>query len=356
MSSLNPHPIGGRLCFKRFQLEIWGFLLALHHSSRVNLVTQNSDNGGCGPFAILLVCIAALCIRNTVGTLVRKRRENACIVQLISNTACAVPVQTLAEYVPHNICGKGVNDKSFVGVTRLEVAIHSKRSNKIAVAPLYVKCASGFYGNVTAVFLVHYVFDRNRQLVGFLIQSIEIIVDSDKTHSVSREHRPQETPCFNVLSAKTGQVLDDNAVGFARFYHLHHLHKCGTVVENAAVTVINLFGNDFNIIVLCDEIVYQLSLVGYAVAFHGSVIRVGQSDVLYCPVNLHKKTLLSSRYKMPAVQGVSFAIFNSFSTVIIPPTRLNVKHYLIIPLMQSSKLCPLSLKLAFTTNFPHLNI
>ena len=74
---------------------------------------------------------------------------------------------------------------------------------------------------------------------------------------------------------KPRQILDDNTIRRAAFDEFHHLHKRGAVIKNAAVSVINLFTNDLDFGVLCEEIINQLSLVGNAVALNGLVIRVG---------------------------------------------------------------------------------
>ena len=46
---------------------------------------------------------------------------------------------------------------------------------------------------------------------------------------------------FDVISSKSGQVLDDNAVNFLSFRILDHPHKCRTIKIGSAVPIINVF-------------------------------------------------------------------------------------------------------------------
>ena len=223
-----------------------------------------------------------------------------------------VPVQSFSEYVLYHIRSIGIDLQAFMLLAGLEITIYREGANEIAAAPLGFQGASCLYRYVAAVCLVHNVLDRDRQIVRRVIHGIYIVIDRDKADAVGREHPAHVAACLDILTAKTGEILHDHAVCFALLDHVHHFLKRRTVEQDAAVSVVDFLGNDLDLRVLLHEIIDQVPLVGYAVALHGLVVRIRQAYVLDCFVKLHIKTLLSLQ-KNPAIQGVLFAVFNSFS-------------------------------------------
>lgn len=289
-------------------------LTALYQRAGIGFILQNTDNGGSGPFAVLPVRVAALGVRKSVVPLIRQRREDAQAVEFFRNMKGAESVQTLSENIPHHIGGIGIDLQALVLFSGLEVSIYRERTDKIAAAPFGFQGASCLYRYVAAVCLVHNVLDRDRQIVRRVIHGIYIVIDRDKADAISRENPAHVAACLDILTAKTGEILHDYAVCFALLDHVHHFLKRRTVEQDAAVSVVDFLGNDLDLRVLLHEVIDQASLVGYAVAFHGLVVRIGQAYVLDSFVKLHIKTLLSLQ-KNPAIQGVWFAVFNSFSDI-----------------------------------------
>ena len=216
----------------------------------------------------------------------------------------AEPLQPLSENIPHHVSGVFVNFQALVLITGFYISVDGKRTHKITAAPFHIQGAPGLNGNVPAVCLVHNVFYRNREIVGSVILCVHVIIDGDKADAVGGKYPAHIASGLYVLTPQAGEVLDDHTVGLALLDHPHHFLECRAVKENPAVTVVNLFRHDFNLRVPGNVIIDQPPLVGDAVAFHRLIIGIRKTDVLNGFVNLHKKTLLSLRRKIPAIQEV----------------------------------------------------
>ena len=216
----------------------------------------------------------------------------------------AEPLQPLSENIPHYIGSVPVNLQALVFVASFDIAVDGKGSYKIPAAPLYFQGAPGLNRNVPAVCLVHNVFYRYGKVIGGIILRVHVIIDGDKADAVGRKYPAHIASGLYVLTPQAGEVLDDHTVGLALLDHPHHFLECRAVKENPAVTVVNLFCHDFNLRVPGNVIIDQPPLVGNAVAFHRLIIGIRKTDVLNGFINLHKKTLLSLRRKIPAIQEV----------------------------------------------------
>ena len=133
---------------------------------------------------------------------------------------------------------------------------------------------------------------------------VKLVRDRNKTDVVGMEILFDIITGINGIPSQPGEVLDNHTVNMARLNIRKHLLEAGAVKENPAVTVVNLFRHDFNLRVPGNVIIDQPPLVGDAVAFHRLIIGIRKTDVLNGFVNLHKKTLLSLRRKIPAIQEV----------------------------------------------------
>ena len=189
--------------------------------------------------------------------------------------------------------GIGVGDQQILVVLGLHVAVHSKGSNEISVPALYIQGGTGLYGNVPAVGFVHDIFDRNRQVIAAaFLGCVDVVGDGDESHTISRKHFAEVTACFDVLTAQSGEVFDNDAVDFPIGDILHHFLKGGAVKDDAAVAIVHLEGHNLNIGIALNEILNELALVGNAVALTGAVICIRQTDVGSCFVLCHEMSLL----------------------------------------------------------------
>ena len=236
--------------------------------------------------------------------LISQRRENTHAVQFISNMGSTESFQTLSENIPYHTRCILVNFQTLMLVASFYITVNSKSSNKITAASFHIQGTPGLYGNIPAVCLVHNVFYRYGEIICSVIFRVYIVIDGDKTDAVGRKYPTHITARLYVLTPQAGKVFYNDTVSLALFDHPHHFLKCWTVKEDTAVTVVNLFCHNLNLRVPGNEIINEPPLIGNAVTFHRLVIRIGKTDVLNGLVNLHKKTLLSLRRKIPAIQEV----------------------------------------------------
>ena len=114
-----------------------------------------------------------------------------------------------------------------------------------------------------------------RQVVG----GVDAVGDGDEAHPIGREYPAQIPAGFNVLAPQPGEVFYNDAVDISIGDILHHFLECGTVKDDAAVSIVDLFGNDLNIRVALYKVFNELALIGNAVALAGMIVGVGQADV-----------------------------------------------------------------------------
>ena len=146
---------------------------------------------------------------------------------------------------------------------------------------------------------------------------VDAVGDGNEAHPVGREYPAQITASFDVLAPQPGEVFYDDAVDVAIGDILHHFLERGAVKDDAAVSIVDLFGNDLNIRVVLHKVFNELALIGNAVALAGMIVGVGQADVSGSFVFRHEKALLSPGLLPHEKSGYLAIRFSSFSTPII---------------------------------------
>ena len=89
---------------------------------------------------------------------------------------------------------------------------------------------------------VPFVEDINDAKLLFIlaVKAIVVIVDSDKANIIFRKRQLYIASGLNIISAETGQVLDDNGGDLSIFHICHHTFKAGTIEICTAESVINI--------------------------------------------------------------------------------------------------------------------
>ena len=72
------------------------------------------------------------------------------------------------------------------------------------------------------------------------VNAIVVIVDSDKANIIFGKCQLDIPSGLNIISAETGQVLDDDGSDLAIFHVCHHTFKAGTVEIRTAEAIINI--------------------------------------------------------------------------------------------------------------------
>ena len=311
------HPLGGRALLHLLDLVIGGALLALHQRSGIGFILQDADDGGGRPLTVRFIGITVFRIGQAVVFLVGQRGENAQPVQLRCDLGAACALQPHTENVADHAGGIGIGDEQILVVLGFHIAVHRERADEVAVAPLHIQRGAGLDGNVPAVGFVHNVLDRYGQIIAAVVGGVDAVGDGNEAHPVGREYPAQIPAGFNVLAPQPGEVFYNDAVDVAIGDILHHFLECGTVEDDAAVSIVDLFGNDLNIRVALHKVLNELALIGNAVAFAGMIVGVGQADISGCFVFRHEKALLSPGLLPHEKSGYLAIRFSSFSTPII---------------------------------------
>ena len=183
---------------------------------------------------------------------------------------------------------------------------------------------------------------------------VDAVGDGDEAHPVGREHPAQIPACLDVLAPQTGEVFYDDAVDVAIGDILHHFLERRAVKDDAAVSIVDLFGNDLNIRVALHKVFNELALIGNAVAFAGMIVGVGQADISGSFVFRHEKALLSPGLLPHEKSGYLAIWFSSFSTPIIALSAEKSEDVAQrkMPCRHSSNVTPFPAKQAFTTKSP----
>ena len=354
MGIRDAHPLGGGALLHLLDLVMRRTLFALHQRSGVGFVLQDADNGGSRPFAVSLVCVSLFRVGQTVVLLVCQRGENTQPVQLRCDFGGACALQPHTEDVTDNAGGVGVRDEQILVVLGFHVTVHRESADEIAVAPLHVQRGTGLDGNVPAVGFVHNVLDRYGQIIPAVVGGVDAVGDGDEAHPIGREYPAQIPAGFNVLAPQPGEVFYNDAVDVAIGDILHHFLECGTVKDDAAVSIVDLFRNDLNIRVALHKVFNELALIGNAVTLAGMIVGVGQADISGCFVFRHEKALLSPGLLPHEKSGYLAIWFSSFSTPIIALSAEKSEDVAQrkMPCRHSSNVIPFPAKQAFTTKSP----
>ena len=183
---------------------------------------------------------------------------------------------------------------------------------------------------------------------------VDAVGDSDEAYPVGREYPAQIPASFDVLAPQPGEVFYDDTVDVAIGDILHHFLERRAVKDDAAVSIVDLFGNDLNIRVALHKVFNELALIGNAVALTGMIVGVGQADVSGGFVFRHEKALLSPGLLPHEKSGYLAIWFSSFSTPIIALSAEKSEDVAQrkMPCRHSSNVTPFPAKQAFTTKSP----
>ena len=138
------------------------------------------------------------------------------------------------------------------------------------VASLNVQLAPNLNGNVPAVGIVQQILKGHHDAIRITALSIcviIVIIDGDEPNPHHWENLFQILSHLNVVTTKSRQVLDYDAVDFAGFDVLHHLRKAWSLKIGSRVTIICIFSYQIQFWSFCNEIPNQFSLISDAVAF-----------------------------------------------------------------------------------------
>ena len=120
-----------------------------------------------------------------------------------------------------------------------DITVRRVRSEAFTALSFALKGGSDL---VTCGLSMPFVEDINdaKLLFIFAVKAIVVIVDSDKANVIFGKCQLNIPSGLNIISAETGQVLDDNGSDLAIFHISHHTFKAGAVEICTAEAVVNI--------------------------------------------------------------------------------------------------------------------
>lgn len=136
---------------------------------------------------------------------------------------------------------------------------------------------------VTCGLGVPFVEDINdtKLLFIFAVKAIVVIVDGDKPNVIFGKRQLNIPSGLNIISAETGQVLDDNDSDLAVLHIRHHTFKAGAVEIRTAEAIVNIefrVAESLALGVIREDLSLILNAVG--LALHG--ILMAESAIQCC--------------------------------------------------------------------------
>ena len=241
----------------------------LHHRSGVNFIFQNPKYLNRLPLCMSSGLEAAVIIQSA-QPFVLTGSQNPLAVQLFRNSLCAHAFQFSAVDRTNNICCVLIHHQPAFVPFIFAVTVHCIPTDELSLAPLHIQLAPNLNRNVPAVGIVQQIFEGNHDAIRFTALSvcvIVVIIDGDEPNPHHWENLFQILSHLNVVTAKSRQVLDYDAVDFAGFDVLHHLCKAWSLKIGSRVTIICIFSYQMQFWSFCNEIPDKFSLVSDAVAF-----------------------------------------------------------------------------------------
>ena len=189
-----------------------------------------------------------------------------------------------------------IHNELILVLRRFPVPVGSERADELSALLLDFQTASDFHGYVLAVRIVNQVLERDHKGVGLWIagQTVIGVVDGNEANAELREDFLKIPPSVNVVSGKTAEILDHNAVNRSLAQRVLKLPEIRTIEGNPAVPVIyERVAYEFQIVMLGNVVLADCPLAGYGIAFDFVSVLTGQSAVDRRSVNLvwHKNNL-----------------------------------------------------------------
>ena len=179
----------------------------------------------------------------------------------------------------HNSSGLRVRLHSAIGA--FAVAVGTNLALVLAALHLGVLGALGLDGHIAAVILADEILECYVHAAGVTLEfaAVKIVADGNEAGMEQWEHTLDEVAGFNAVTPEAGKIFYDDTVDVAISDILHHFLERGAVEDDAAVSIVDLFGNDLNIRVALYKVFNELALIGNAVAFAGMIVGVGAGAV-----------------------------------------------------------------------------
>nr|WP_300797784.1 hypothetical protein [uncultured Acetatifactor sp.] len=125
-------------------------------------------------------------------------------VQIISDSAVIVPLDAHIKDISDHFCRCRIYHQFSFSLLVPKIAIYRKASYVVSTFLPYFYLASHFDGNITAVRIVHEVFERQDDIICLAVHmfTVIVVIDGNKAHSHEGENLLDISSCLNLITAK----------------------------------------------------------------------------------------------------------------------------------------------------------
>ena len=121
----------------------------------------------------------------------------------------------------------------------LDITVWCIRSKAFTALGFALKCGSDLVTGGLGVPFVEDIDDAKLLFI-FAVKAIVVIVDGDESNVIFGEGQLNIPSGLNIISAETGQVLDDNGSDLSILHISHHAFKAGAIKFRTAEAVVNI--------------------------------------------------------------------------------------------------------------------
>ena len=104
---------------------------------------------------------------------------------------------------PHHLRRRRIDDQAVMILRVLTVPVAGKGPDKLAPLLLGVEGAFDLLGDVACILGVKQILQRHHHVVG-AADTVDVVCDGDKPHTVLRQPTLQIASCFDVVTPKAG--------------------------------------------------------------------------------------------------------------------------------------------------------
>ena len=172
------------------------------------------------------------------------------------------------ENITHNFCSINIYNKFVLIFRRFFVTVWCKRSDELTVLSLYLQLAADLNGNISAVVIIHQVFDHDVKIVRTASRdSIDSVVNCDQSDPIIRKKTIDILSGVDIFTPEAGQIFYNDTVHNSGADVIHHTLKVRTVIICPCISIVFSYRNKIYISLVFKVVQNKLLLIGNAVAF-----------------------------------------------------------------------------------------
>ena len=260
-----------------FSVHLQAVVPSLFHIPNVHLVLQNAVDSGIRPVGGRLQSVV-VAVFFTGEPLVLTGAGNTLLVQLLGNADLSHSVFKQGKDAPHHLRRRRIDNKTVMILRIFTVPVAGKGPDKLAPLLLGVEGAFDLSGDVACILGVKQILQRHHHVVG-AADTVDVVRDGDKPHTVLRQPAFQIAACFDVVTPKAGQILYQHTADAPALYVPQHPLKGGALEIRAGIAIVGIAFRRYQLRMIFDIRFQQLPLVADGIALHAVSVLPGKAAV-----------------------------------------------------------------------------